>query len=177
MHYNTAMIAFVVGANALKLNSRLETEDFWSDALDFVVDTGTNIGEGFVDVGETLGQGFVDAGEYIISADGLSEDLETFGKTVTSADFWEQDMKNVGAFIISCSQKSAEVIVFPKVSRSYDSPSAEPMYSPASIIPSPIVLPVSTIKSRASLQKSSASRLLLSLRALAPTTKVMIAVL
>ena len=95
MHYNTAMITFVVGANALKLNSRLETEDIWSDALDFVVDTGTNIGEGFVDVAETLGQGIVDAGEYIISADGLSEDLETFGKTVTSADFWEQDMKNV----------------------------------------------------------------------------------
>merc|ERR1719208_271276 len=84
MHYNTAMITFFVGANALKLNSRLETEDIWSDALDFVVDTGTNIG-----------QGIVDAGEYIIPADGLSEDLETFGKTVTSAEFWEEDMKNV----------------------------------------------------------------------------------
>ena len=95
MHYNTAMITFFVGANALKLNSRLETEDIWSDALDFVVDTGTNIGEGFVDVAETLGQGIVDAGEYIIFADGLADDLETFGKTVTSAEFWEEDMKNV----------------------------------------------------------------------------------
>lgn len=84
MHYNTAMITFVVGANALKLHSRLETEDFWSDALDFVIDAG-----------ETIGKGFVDAGEYIGSADGLQEDLETFGKTVTSADFWEKDVKNV----------------------------------------------------------------------------------
>ena len=90
MHYNTAIITFVVGANALKLNSRLEAEDFWSDALDFIVDTGN-----------TIGEGIIDAGEYIGSADGLSQDLETFGKTITSADFWEQDMKNVGEFIIS----------------------------------------------------------------------------
>ena len=83
MHYNTAIITFVVGANALKLNSRLEAEDFWSDALDFIVDTGN-----------TIGEGIIDAGEYIGSADGLSQDLETFGKTITSADFWEQDVQN-----------------------------------------------------------------------------------
>ena len=90
MHYNTAMIAFVVGTNALKLHSRLETEDFLSDAIDFINDAG-----------KTIGKGLEDAGEYIISADGLQEDLETIGKTVISKDFWEKDMKNVVDLIAS----------------------------------------------------------------------------
>lgn len=97
MHYNTAIITFVVGANALKLNSRLETEDFGSDFVDFF----NTMGEGIVDAANIIGEGFVDVGEYIGSADGLSQDLETFGKTITSAEFWEQDMKSVGEAIIS----------------------------------------------------------------------------
>ena len=43
MHYNTAMIAFVVGANALKLHSRLETEDLFSGVLDLVKDAGETL--------------------------------------------------------------------------------------------------------------------------------------
>ena len=101
MNFNKAIITFIASANAIKIQS--QSQDVWSDMLDFGGDvlefgwdaTTTVIGFG-LDTTENLVNSGLAVGEYIISDDGLIEDLEY----VFSADFGE-DLLNVGDAIIT----------------------------------------------------------------------------
>ena len=125
MNYNKAIITFIASASAIKIQSQAQSEDFWSDladgfenAWDDVQDWGENAWEdvqdwgedviektwdvttkviGFgLDVTENLVDSWLAFGDYIISDDGLIEDLEY----VFSADFGK-DLLEVGDAIIT----------------------------------------------------------------------------
>ena len=103
MNFNKAIITFVASANAIKIQSKVQSQDVWSDMLDFGGDvlefgwdaTTTVIGFGLDTTANMVNSGLA-VGEYIISDDGLIEDLEY----VFSADFGE-DLLDVGDAIIT----------------------------------------------------------------------------
>ena len=99
MHYNTAIITFVVGTNAIKIQSQLQTEDF--------VDELENIGKGIADAAETVGEFTLDVfsnigkstlalTDYIGSPDGFAGD---FGYLFT--DDFGQDLLNTAESIFT----------------------------------------------------------------------------
>ena len=121
MHYNTAIIAFAACASAVQIQSKLQAEDIVDNFIELgeniyefgevAIEGFENLGEDIADFGEdafyfsanflgNMGKSTVALGDYLISSDGLIEDIELtftdevgakfedFGEDIISGDLF-----------------------------------------------------------------------------------------